>query len=178
MRCRNLLPMALAAALCGCLVASDRLTMSVDLTDDMLVQNFNSVQKTLVDLTASTVYRDNKSRLESITDVAIVGEIANNGPAFVRAEFYIAPNDTTFATATQVRTYGVKLWGPFEVRPNATARIDWNHSSSLIKPSGREILVREAMGDGQFSIFAVADGLQANFTIRQAALVLVLETEH
>lgn len=175
MRIRNTILLVIATAVCGCLVSSDQVSMSVDLADDMLVQTFNSVQKSTVDLTASPIYRDKKPSLEAVTDVAIVGEIVNNGPAFVRAEFYLTPHDTTFVTATQVRANGIKLWGPYQVRPNATSVIDWNHSATLITSRGREALATEARGDGQFSIFALSDGLQANFTIRKSALVLVLE---
>jgi hypothetical protein len=132
-----------------------------------------------VDLDQVAVYRNTKSGLQSVADVALLGSAKNNGLTIVQPEFWVTADSTAFTNAAVVRSNGVQLWGPITVDPSATVPFDWNKSSALVSARGREVVAREAAGDGRFTIYAlgVVTGTSYNFTIQDFRCVLVLDTD-
>ena len=133
-----------------------------------------------VDLNLNDVYRSAKGGLQGVADVALLGSIKNNGLTVVRPEFYVTANTTAFTNAAEVRSNGKQLWGPINVEPSSLVQLDWNKSAALVVKPGRNLVAREAAGDGRFTIYAlgVVTGMTSyDFTVQDFHCILVLETD-
>lgn len=177
MRIARWILFALVAALplAGCIVTSGQFLISVDLLDGSPVAVTNpGVVPLPVDLTTDETYNDYKENLEAIADVALLGEVTNAGASAASIEFYMTRDATTYLTASQVLADPtvVKVWGVLTAAPGETKRINWDDSAGLF--AGRQALLEEVQGDGQFTLYGIGTS-GATATISDGVLVLVVD---
>lgn len=157
---------ALAAA--GCILTSGQFVATYDLPDATF-NTSGTFQGELVDLNTIGIYNDHKQDLKRVEDLALVGDIRNNGNASVQAEVWIVPAATTAPTG--IVAGAVKLWGPVTVPANSTVTVDWNESSKLFV--GRQTLIDEIKGDGVFGLYLAAPSVTYDISTTNAAIITV-----
>ena len=169
----GLLTAALAAlAATGCILTSGQFVATYALPD----ATFNTggtFQGELVDLNTIGEYNDHKQDLERVEDLALVGDITNNGGASVQAEAWIVPGATSAPTG--VVPGAVKLWGPLTVAAGATVSVDWDQSTTLFV--GRQALIDEIKGDGVFGLYIAAPSASYNITTTNASFIAVFSAK-
>lgn len=125
-----------------------------------------------VDLSTESEYADHKDELKGLADLAVLGTLTNTGVTPLSLEVWITPGDTgPLDPAGIVTAGGVSLWGPMTLAAGATRQIGWDESAALFG-AGRSMLLEQAKGDGEFTLYLVAGG--STFTLENAHLVLVL----
>ena len=127
-----------------------------------------------VDLNTIGDYSNHRDDLKRVEDLALTGDFQNNGSGTASLDTWIVPTGTANSgaslNASQLATQGTKLWGPLTVAAGATEHVDWNRSSGLFK--GRQALIDEIKGDGQFRLYLVASG--TNVTVTNGAVIAVI----
>lgn len=167
----------LAFAAAGCILVSGQFLLDFAL-DDFTASTELTVTRTDIDLTTESDYQDHKDDLKSIADIAVLGKITNNGSAAVGAEVWMTPsNATVYTTADDVKTHATRLWGPLTVQPGASnaVTVDWNKSAQLFSTTGKALLLDEAKGDGQFTLYLIGDTTTYNIDVENGVLAIVLD---
>ena len=171
---RTVVPSLLLAALVstGCWLISGQWVVDYHFATPLHVIN-SALSKVAVDLNTVSLYNDHKKDLKDVVDLALVGDIHNNGGASTNVEAWIVPaGGTNFVTASAVRAGGSKLWGPLTVGAGATVKVDWNKSAALF--SGRKLLVDEIKGDGVFDLYVIGSVDPFDFTLTNGVLLAVV----
>jgi hypothetical protein len=176
---RYVLPLiALAGVLAaGCILVSAQVLASYDLPDPMIVSSAADVIDVDVDLNEIPEYADNKDKIKDISDLAFLGKFDNTGPA-VNAEVWMTPGFTSWTTKGEITAdpTAVKLWGPFSLAAGPSSKtITWSEAAALFTDAGEKLLIQEAKGDGQFTIYCVGAAGTYSFTVANGALALILE---
>ncbi|HET9251636.1 MAG TPA: hypothetical protein VFP58_05915 [Candidatus Eisenbacteria bacterium] len=166
--------LAIALAAPGCVLTSGQFLIDFEL-DDFSTTNQSVVAREDVDLTTEEDYVDHKEDLQGLADVAVLGTLINNGGSTINAELYMTASPTAYTTSTEVKGNAIKLWGPFQVAAGASKTVDWNESASLFSAGGKELLINEIKGDGQFTVYMIAAETTYSFEVRNGVLALVLE---
>ncbi len=148
-----LLLVLLAGALSsGCALGSRQSVLVAAPTSETLFVNGGVLTQILeFDLASAPEWRDHRSELKDVTDMTLVGDFSNpSGPGFAvpAADVHIWVETTPLART--VLTF-VQVWGPLQVGPDETHRVDWNEGASRFNVN-REALRHEIMGDGQFEL--------------------------
>jgi hypothetical protein len=159
----------------GCLLTSGQILISFDLTNPVTVTNTSQLHRQEVDLNSIGDYNDHKDKLESLADIALLGQITNNSATAVDVEAFFTETATMFTTAAQVRSSAKKLWGAFALAPSETKTIGWDESAGLIDDAGRDALIAEIQGDGVFTVYLLGPTGTFSFTVNNPVLVLVLD---
>ncbi|OGF14215.1 MAG: hypothetical protein A2W00_14065 [Candidatus Eisenbacteria bacterium RBG_16_71_46] len=134
----------------------------------------SSVSGLYIDLNTESDYADNKDKLKDIADLAVLGDVTNTGTGAIGVEVWLTKTNSGTLTADQVRAQGAQLWGPFNLAAGATKRIGWDESAGLFK-AGKQVLIDEVKGDGQFSLYLIGPGTGAyQFQVKDGYLVLVI----
>lgn len=174
-----------AAVLCGlplivgtgCLLTSGQILISIDLANPITVPTVTSAIRQNIDLNDIGDYADHKDKLNDLTDLALLGKVTNTGSNAVSIEFWLTPASSNHTTAAAVRAdpTGILLWGPLALAGGETQQIDWDASAGLF--AGRQALLTEAQGDGQFTLYALpsTSSPTASFQVENGVLVLVLD---
>ena len=174
----TILTLVLAALLAaGCILVSGQFIVSYDLPNPVTVASPAAVQHADVDLNTVGTYKDHKSDLKGLSDVAILGEFTNTGSVPVDVELWMTPNVTDFSTADLVITApgAVKVWGPLKLAVGATTRkIGWDQSAGLFK-KGKAALLEQIKTDGVFSLYALGASGNYSFRIDHGVLVAVID---
>jgi len=174
--CRWILPtLALAGALAaGCMLISGQFVVSFDLPSPLTVTP-TAVTCADVDLNTVAAYREHADDLKDLTDIAILGEFTNTGSTAVDVDVWMTPDPTahTDAVAVALDETAVKVWGPLRVGPGATTKIGWDESAALFA-KGRPALLREVMGDGVFTLYALGGTSSYSFRLEHGVLVAVI----
>lgn len=178
---RNLrwtIPTLVLAALlaAGCILVSGQFIVSYDLPDPVTISSPADVQRANVDLNTVSTYRDHKSDLKGLSDVAILGEFTNTGDVPVSVELWMTPALTDLGDAASVITApgAVKVWGPLRLAVDATTKITWDQSAALFQ-SGKTALLTEIKGDGVFTLYALGASGDYSFRIDHGVLVAVID---
>lgn len=93
----------------------------------------------------------------------------------------MTPDTTSYGTDAQLQAdlTAKRVWGPFSLgaagTPTATKIVHWDESAALFSSAGKALLVKEAKGDGMFTLHAVAAAGSYSFSITKGVLVLVLD---
>lgn len=161
---------ALAAA--GCFLTSGQFVVHYELPDGTF-NTSGTFQGVLVDLNTIDEYNDHKQDLVRVEDLALVGDLRNNGASAVQAEVWIVPAAT--AEPGGVVPGAVKLWGPVTVPANSTVKVDWNESAALFV--GRQVLVDEIQGDGVFGLYLAAPSPTYDISTLNAAFITVISAK-
>src|SRR5689334_18745475 len=157
-RLRILIPGVALAALTatGCFLISAQILVSVALGNLSAVTGAASAGK-YIDLAAeSSDYKDHKSKLKDIPDIAVLGTIKNNLAAPVSGEVWLVPNPSgslLLADKSAVQAAGgIKVWS-LSLAANETRKIDWDTSAGLFTSAGKAALVSDIKGDGIFALY-------------------------
>jgi len=175
MRNWRLLVAAAALAGGGCILASGQILVSFGLENPLTVTNVTPVNRESIDLGTNSDYVEHKDNLESLADVALLGQITNNSASPVNVEVYFSENPTSFPTPDEVRAGAKKLWGPFPLAANETKIIRWDESAALIDDAARDALTAEVKADGVFTLYIIGTTGTFSFTVDNPVLVLVLD---
>ena len=157
---------ALAAA--GCLLTSGQFVAHYALPDSAF-NTSGTFQGEIVDLNTISEYNDHKQDLKRVDDLALVGDIRNNGAAAVQVEAWIVPAATT--PPIGVVPGAVKLWGPISVPAGSTVSVGWDESSTLFV--GKQVLIDEIKGDGVFGVYLSAPSQTYDINTTNAAFIAV-----
>jgi len=157
---------ALAAA--GCILTSGQFVAHYALPDSAF-NTSGTFQGEIVDLNTISEYNDHKQDLKRVDDLALVGDIRNNGAAAVQVEAWIVPAATT--PPTSVVPGAVKLWGPISVPAGSTVNVGWDESSTLFV--GKQVLIDEIKGDGVFGVYLSAPSPTYDINTTNAAFIAV-----
>jgi len=167
----------LAFAAAGCILVSGQFLLKFDL-DDWTGSTESTVTKADIDLTTESDYQDHKDDLKAIADVAVLGKITNNGSDPIGAEVWMTPSSTpAYTTADDVRTHATRLWGKLTVQPGPAnaVTVGWDESSKLFTTAGKAMLLDEAKGDGQFTLYLIAEQTTYDIDVSNGALAIVLD---
>ena|SRR2546426_8251327 len=158
----------------GCVLVSGQFLIDFELKN-FAVSTSAAVTKEDVDLTTEGDYNDHKNDLKGLADVAVLGKITNTGSSDIGVEVWMTPGTTNYLTPSQVTTNGTKLWGPFNVAVGKTKQVGWNESAALFSSTGKALLISEIKGDGQFTIYAIANAATYQFQVEDGVLALVID---
>ena len=164
----------LAVAAPGCVLVSGQFLIDFNLPN-FDASTDTAVSREDVDLTTESDYQDHKNDLKGLSDVAVLGKITNSGAADIGVEIWMTAAGTTYSTPTQVTTNGTKLWGPFNLSAGATKQVGWDESAKLFSSTGKALLINEIKGDGQFTIYAIANAGTYSFNVDDGVLALVID---
>ena len=172
---RYLVPaLVLALSAAGCILVSGQFVVSFNL-DSFSTVTQSTVTRQDIDLNTESDYKDHKSDLKSIVDIAVLGKVTNNGANPIGVEVYMTPTSTNLPDEATVKSTAIKLWGPFTLAAGATKTIDWNDSAKLFSKTGKAALLTEVMGDGQFTVYAVGDAGTYDISVDKGVLALTLD---
>ena len=166
--------LAIALAAPGCVLTSGQFLIDFEL-DDFTATTETVVTRQDVDLTTEEDYNDHKEDLQALADVAVLGTLINNGGAAINVEVWMTAAPSSHTSSTEVMDNAVKLWGPFTVAANASKTVDWDESANLFTKAGKELLIQEIKGDGQFTVYMIAAEQSYSFEVQNGVLALVLE---
>jgi len=176
--------LALVAVLAsGCIITSAQILAHFDLPNPVHIDASDDNERVPVDLAedVGSDYSDNKDKLEDVTDLAVLGTFTNTGNQAGQVTVYITAGNTNYTTASEITTNGTLLWGPAAIgpagSPDETVTIDWDASAALFSSAGKQILIDEAKGDGQFTIYTVGTANAPGYDIQitDGKVVLVLD---
>jgi hypothetical protein len=175
---RVILPgLALAAlTVSGCFITSAQIFAHYALPNPFTISGANGFERVPVDLNTVSDYKDNKDKLKDITDVAIVGKFTNTAGPGGTVEVWITPDNTNLADPTAIVAGATKLWGPGTIgAATSTANIGWDESAKLFNAAGKAILLAEAKGDGQFTLYTIGTpGVDNTIRVDDGGLILTL----
>ena len=179
---RLVVPSLALAALTGtgCWITSAQIFAHFALTNPFTIDNAAAVpfEREYVDLSVeSQDYKDNKDKLKTLSDLAVVGTFTNNVPSPAGGvEFYITPGNTNLGSVPAITSGATKLWGPGTIgAAPATRTIGWDDSAALFTAAGKQILIDAATHDGTFTIYAIGTAGTYNITVTDGFLILVLD---
>jgi hypothetical protein len=90
---------------------------------------------------------------------------------------YIVPSlDLPSGGAPAVPAGATLLWGPGTIGATGSSRtFDWNESAGLFNKAGKDLLISEVKGDGQFTLYTTGSAGTFNIRVDEGVLVLVLD---
>ena len=177
--------LTLGLTVAGCVFTSGQIRVDFDLPDANVSNLYPpGIYGYTIDLSTQKEYQDNKDKIKTLSDLAILGKITNNSINAVDVEFWITktPTATLYTDDTQLKAdpSAVMVWGPLHLAPAGqagdTVTIDWNKSTTLFTAAGKQALIDETRGDGQFTAYAIGHTGTYNFDVKNGALVLTLDT--
>ena len=164
----------LAIAAPGCVLVSGQFLIDFNL-DNFGATTETTVTRENVDLTTKSDYQDHKSELKGLADVAVLGKVTNTGASDIGIEVWMTGAPTNYSTAGQVTANATKLWGPFNLASGASKQVGWDESAKLFSTTGKALLLNEIKGDGQFTIYAIANAGTYSFKVDNGVLALVID---
>jgi hypothetical protein len=172
-RLRLALPLLALASLtaAGCLLISGQFVVHYDLPSPLHVLAGATLTGVDVDLNTVSAYNDHKKDLKRVDDLALTGRFDNNTVNPAAVEVWIVPSGAMNLSLAQVQSSGVRLWGPLNIAANGSESVDWNRSAKLFV--GRQTLIDEIKGDGQFSLYVVANA-SFDLAVTNGSLVAVV----
>jgi hypothetical protein len=170
-----ILALAVAACATGCILVSAQIFTTFDISD-LHVTHLTGMDKQDVDLNTLTDYADHKEEFKTLADFAFVGDFAMTAGDSINVEIWITPTQTAYSSASQVHAAGKRLWGPFSLSAATPRHLGWNESAALLDSTGKNVMINEARGDGQFTLYCIglASGNYA-FNVTNGKLLLTLD---
>jgi hypothetical protein len=175
---RVILPgLALAAlTLGGCFITSGQIFVHYALPNPFTIAGADGFERVSVDLSTVKDYQDNKDKLKDITDIAVVGTFTNQAGTGGGVEVWITPDATNLGDPAAITAGATKLWGPGAIgATGSSVTIGWDESAKLFNPAGKAILLQEAKGDGQFTLYAIGTPGSVNtILVENGGLILTI----
>jgi len=156
----------------GCFLVSGQFTVVFNFDTPVTVNSATVVNGQLIDLSTVDEYNDNKDKIDTVSDLALLGQFTNNGAETTVEVWMVASPGAPLTTDAAIRAAGTKIWGPFTLASGGTATIGWDQSAQLF--TGRADLISEIKGDGEFALYAIGSTAPYSFTIENGALVAVI----
>ena len=172
---RWILPALLIAfAAPGCILTSGQILIDFDLgTID--VTSPTGLVGEQIDLNTNDDYEEHKDKLKNIVDFAVLGTINNTGGTDLLPEVWITADLTPYTDETTVKANGIKLWGGILVPAGGSAAVDWNTSAALFTAAGKAMVLNEAKGDGNFTLYVMGASGTYQFNVTNGVLALVID---
>jgi hypothetical protein len=178
---KNVRVLAALAGLCavlatGCIIVSGQIFAHYDLPNPFTIDGADGFERELVDLNTIDEYDEHKDKLKGLSDLAVIGKFTNeNGPGGI-VEVYITAGNTSLADPAAIRAGAVKLWGPGTIgATGSSVVIGWDESAALFNAAGKKILIDEALGDGEFTIYTIGSpNVDNTIRVDGGALILTL----
>jgi hypothetical protein len=160
----------------GCFITSAQVLVHYALPNPFTIDGADGYERIAVDLNTISDYSKNKSKLKNISDFALIGKFTNESGPGGGVEVYISPATTAFTTPAAIRAGATKLWGPGTIGATGAVRnIGWNDSAALFTAAGKTILLTEAKGDGEFTLYTIGTPAAVNrITVDKGFLILVI----
>lgn len=163
----------------GCIITSAQILTHFDLPNPVQLNASDAWERVDVDLAVDigSDYTDNKDKLKGLSDVAVLGEFTNTGGAGGAVTVWITAQTTNYADVGSITSSAQKLWGPASIGATGSkVVIGWDESAALFDPVGKKILINEALGDGQFTIYTTGTPTGTHdILIENGKVVLVLD---
>lgn len=156
----------------GCFLVSGQFTVVYEFDTPINITSPTAVFGQLVDLSTVSEYEDNKDKLDTVADLALLGQFTNTGVATTVEVWMVASPGGALTTDAAVRAAGQRIWGPFTLGAGEAASIGWDQSAQLFV--GRQALVDEIKGDGEFALYALGTTGTYSFRIENGAMVAVI----
>ena len=172
---RLILPiLALALFAPGCILTSGQFLIDFDLPN-MTATSSTGLIGEQVDLSNDSDYKDHKNDVKAIVDYAVLGSFHNTGVTDVDVEVWMTRDLTTLTAASAVTGSGIKVWGPLRVPAGGTVTIDWDASAKMFTAAGKQALLDEAKGDGNFTLYALGAAGTYSFDVDNGVIALVID---
>jgi len=163
----------------GCIITSAQILTHYSLTNPFTINSSAADHSELipVDLTTVKDWNDHKDDLKGLTDLAILGHFKNNSGPAGGVLVYITPTlDGPAGGAPAIPAGATLLWGPGTIGAAPAERtIGWDESAGLFNKAGKDLLLSEVKGDGQFTLYTTGSTGTFNITVTDGELVLVLD---
>ena len=165
--------MALAGLIsAGCFLVSGQFTVTFNFAPQIDIVSPTALAGQYIDLNTVSEYNDHKGDLKDVADLAVLGQFTNlTGNAAAVELWMVATPGVALTTDAAVRASGQKIWGPLNLPANGSVNVGWDQSAALV--TGRQALITEIKGDGEFSLYALANGTYS-FRINKGALIAVI----
>jgi hypothetical protein len=160
----------------GCFLTSAQILAHFALPDPFTINGADGFERIPVDLSTVSEWKDNKDKLKTISDFALVGTFTNVSGPGGGVVVYITPGATDLANPAAIVAGATKLWGPGTIGAAGAERtITWNDSAALFTAAGKAILLKEAKGDGEFTLYAIGTPGTSNvIRVDKGFLILVI----
>jgi len=169
-------------ALPGCIITSAQILTHFNLPNPFTINSSvpgDQSERVPVDLNVDpgADYTDNKDKLKGLLDVAILGTFTNVGGPAGGVSVYIAPTyDTPAGGSPAPPGNAILLWGPGTIGATGDVRtIGWDESAALFNAAGKQLLIDEVKGDGQFTLYTTGSAGVYNIQVDNGVVVLVLD---
>jgi hypothetical protein len=136
----------------GCVLTSGTKVFSVELSGWSSIPS--QMQWKYIDVAnESSDYQDNKDKLKSVDEVALVGYVVNTSPSEAYTKIYIS--DNLYTTPTQVETPGnsTLMFDSPAIAAGDSLYLNW--SDALAHVQNLSVLRDQLLGDGQFYVYAI-----------------------
>ena len=175
---RVILPSLALAALTvsGCFITSAQIFAHYALPNPFTIAGADGFERVLVNLADVDEYNDHKDKLKDVTDVAVVGTFENLVGPGGGVEVWITPDNTSLADPAAIIAGATKLWGPGTIGATGDVRvIGWDESAALFNAAGKAILLQEAKGDGEFTLYTIGTpGAVNTIEVTDGGLILTI----
>jgi hypothetical protein len=160
----------------GCFITSAQILAHFALPNPFTINGADGFERVHVDLNTISEYKDNKDKLKTISDLAIIGKFTNTSGPGGGVLVYITPGNTDFANPTEIVAGSTKLWGPSAIGATGSVRtLGWDDSAALFDAKGKAVLLNEAKGDGEFTLYTIGSPGTSNvIRVDKGFLILVL----
>lgn len=182
MKNRRLLPLGLglvalvALGVTGCFITSGQILAEYELPNPVTINGADGFERVPVDLSTISAYKEHKDKLKAISDFALIGKLTNTSGPGGGVVIYITAGDTNLLTPAAITAGATKLWGPGTIGAAPASRtLTWDDSAALFTAAGKKILLAEAKGDGEFTLYTIGTPGTSNvIQVVKGYLILVI----
>lgn len=138
----------------GCYLTSAQVLVNYGLPNPFTINGADGFGRISVDLNTVPDDKDNKDKLKAISDFALVGRFTNTNGSGGVVVVYITPGATSLTSPGEIVAGATKLWGPGAIGAAPASRtMTWDDSAALFTAAGKAVLLKEARGDGEFTLY-------------------------
>ena len=149
----------------GCLLSG---TFVIDLSLNEMAFTTATFHKQQINLSSNQTYNDHKDQIKDITDIGFALKIENNSALTASGELYLS-DESTYTTASQVKSNATLILTGISVPANSTKSINWSESYQYIRNLGA---LKEQVKSGSFRVYALIDSAPLNLRIYDASLII------
>ena len=161
----------------GCIIISGQIFAHFALPNPFTIDSSGSTfERVGVDLNTIDEYEEHKDKIKGLSDAALVGKFTNVGGEAGGVEVWITAGATNLPDVNAVKTSATKLWGPgtLPAGVGAVRTIGWDESAKLFTAAGKKMLIDEAKGDGQFTLYTFGTAGTYEIRVDGGALILTI----
>ena len=161
----------------GCPLISGQFQIPITLPDPIDANSASSIAGAQIDLNNESTYKDHKDNLKGLVDIALLGKVTNLGSGTVDVVVYMTPALTNYTSKSALDGDATKkqVWGPFSVTAGSPVQIKWDQSAKLFSAAGKQAILDEVKGDGQFTLYAVSSAATYHLQLTNGVLVVVID---